>query len=200
MSDPVRASGERRAGARPSSSTRGRRRLPTRVLLIAAAFAALQALVFFAVVPVTTALAAAAPPAYAVVAGIHSVLPFLVRLVTGVPGGATITAGITGLLTAALSPIGFLAAIPLLTAGAVFDAAMPWRAGGGPLPRWRVLTAALVAGLALFAVSLPVFSSEHLVPIVLAATLAGRLAGETLAALAAMGLALLLARAGLVRR
>jgi hypothetical protein len=65
------------------------RRLPTRELLISGAFAAIQTVLFAAVVPVTTALAASAPPAYALVAGVHTLMPFLARLVTGLPGTGT---------------------------------------------------------------------------------------------------------------
>lgn len=165
---------------------------------MAAAFAALQALLFFAVVPVTTMLAAAAPPAYAFVAGVHSLMPFLARLVTGVPGTATITAVITGLLTAALSPIGPLAAVPMVIAGAVFDAVMPWRTNRVRLR--RVLVAAVAAGVALFIVSLPVFSSEHLVAPILLATLLCRVLGEAAAAVVAFVVTAMLARAGVVRQ
>jgi hypothetical protein len=174
-------------------------RLPTRAILISAALAALQTLVFFAVVPLTTALAATVPPAYAAVAGIHSLMPFTARLVTGVPGTAAITALITGVLTAAFSPIGLLAAVPMLTAGIVFDAVMPWRDRHAPVPLWRVLLAAVVAGVALFFVSLPVFSSEHLVAPVLVATVVCRMLGEAAAAFVAFALTRALARGGLVR-
>ena len=183
------------------TETRNRfvRRLPTRAILICAAFAALQTLVFFVVVPLTTALAVTAPPAYAVVAGIHSLMPFTARLVTGVPGTATITALITGLLTAALSPIGLLAAVPMLTAGIIFDAALLRRRAAGPMPLWRVMIGAVAAGIALFFVALPVFSSEHLVAPILAATVVGRIVGETATALVAFALTRALARGGLVR-
>ena len=175
------------------------RRLPTRALLVSAAFAALQTLVFFAVVPVTTMLAATAPPAYALVAGIHSLMPFLARLVTGVPGTATITAAITGLLTAAVSPIGPLAAVPMVTAAVMFDAVMPWRSRRSRPSRSRVLLAASAAGLALFGVSLPVFSSEHLVAPILIATLVCRIVGEAVAAAVALAITAMLSRAGVVR-
>ena len=176
-----------------------RLRLPTRALLVSAAFAALQTLLFFAIVPVTTMLAATAPPAYALVAGIHSLMPFLARLATGVPGTATITAVITGMLTAAVSPIGPLAAVPMVTAAVVFDAVMPWRTRGSRAPRWRVLLAASAAGMALFAVSLPVFSSEHLVAPILIATLVCRILGEAAAAAIALAFTAMLSRAGVVR-
>lgn len=174
-------------------------RLPTRALLVAGAFAALQTLLFLAVVPVTTLLAATAPPAYALVAGIHSLMPFLARLVTAVPGTATVTAVIAGLLTAALSPIGPLSAVPMVTAAAVFDAVMPWRARRRRPPLWRVLLAAAAAGVALFVVSLPVFSSEHLVAPILIATLACRIIGDAAAAAAALAFTAMLSRAGVLR-
>lgn len=176
-----------------------RRGIPTRALLLAGAFAALQALLFLAVVPLTTMLAATAPPAYALVAGIHSLLPFLARLVTAVPGAAIVTAAITGLLTAALSPIGLLTAVPMVTAAVVFDGVMPWRTRRRA-PWWRVLLAAAAAGVALFVVSLPVFSSEHLTAPILIATLAGRIVGEAAAGAAALAFTAMLSRAGVVRR
>lgn len=174
-------------------------RLPTRALLVSAAFGALQSLVFFAVVPVTAVLAATAPPAYALAAGIHSLMPFLARLVTGVPGTATITAAITGLLTAAVSPIGPLAAVPMVTAAVVFDLAMPWRTRASRRSWWRVVLAASIAGIALFGVSLPVFSSEHLVAPILIATLVCRVVGEAAAAAIALAFTAMLSRAGVVR-
>lgn len=179
--------------------SRGGTRLPTRALLVAGAFAALQTLLFAAIVPLATMLAATAPPAYALLAGIHTLMPFLARLVTAVPGIAIVTAAITGLLTAALSPIGLLSAVPMVTAAALFDALMPWPTHRRP-PWWRVLLAAAAAGIALFVVSLPVFSSEHLTAPVLIATLVARIVGEVAAAAAALAFAAMLSRAGVVRR
>ncbi|HWI30586.1 MAG TPA: hypothetical protein VNT50_03785 [Microbacterium sp.] len=177
--------------------------MPTRVILICAAFGALQSLLFAAVAPVTIALAPVAPPAYAVIAGVHSLLPFLARLVTGVTGAATITGLITGILAAAITPLGALVIVPLALAGAAFDAALPWR-GPWRRPRsispigWGRLTlGGVAAAVVLFAVSLPVFSSEHLSPPVLVATLAGRLAGELAAVALAAVTARRLTRAGL---
>ncbi len=173
--------------------------MPTRALLVAGAFAALQTLLFLAVVPLTTMLVVTAPPAYALIAGVHSLMPFLARLVTAVAGTAIVTAVITGLLTAAVSPVGPLAAVPMVTAAVVFDALMPWRTRRRP-QWWRVLLAAAVAGVALFVVSLPVFSSEHLSAPILIATLVGRLLGEVAAAAAALAFTAMLSRAGVVRR
>ncbi len=173
------------------------RRLPTRALLIAASFAAVQTVLFALVVPVTTVLAASAPPAYALVAAVHSAMPLLARLVTALPGTATITAGITAILTAALSPIGLLAGVPMLVAGVVYDVVLG--RGRGGVSAWRVSIAAVAAGVALFAVSLPVFSPDHLVAPVLLATLVCRVAGQVLVGLLAVAVARLLGRAGIRR-
>jgi hypothetical protein len=170
------------------------RRLPTRELLISGAFAAIQSVLFALVVPVTAVLAPSAPPLYALVAAIYSLLPFLARVVTGLPGTATITAGLAGLLSSAVSPIGVLSAVPMLVAGAVFDAVL--LRARSPLPWWRLVLGAAAAGIALFFVSLPVFSAEHLTPVLLTATLLSRVIGEVAVALLARAVAGLLVRAG----
>jgi hypothetical protein len=152
-------------------------------------------------VPFTGALAAILPPAYAVLAGVHSILLFAARLYTGQSGAATITAMITGLLIAAASPIGLLVIVPLAVAGASFDVALS--ALGLVATRKRSISpvvSALIAGavsaLALFAVSLPVFSAEHLAAGMLMLTLIGRVIGQIAAAYAAVVLLRMLARAG----
>jgi len=172
----------------------GRAPLPTRILLICAALAVIQLSTYVLLTPVTTALAAAAPPAYALIAGAHTVLPLTARLVTHRAGTATLTAAFTGIIAAALTPVGWLILVPALAAGAAFDLVMPWRARRGS--GWRVATAAIAAGVLLFLVSLPVFSSEHLTGGVLTATLVGRVVGELIAVAIASRLAWLLARAG----
>ena len=88
-------------------------RIPTKALLVCAAFAAVQVLIFVLVVPVSTAAAVASPPLYAFIAGVHSLMPFLARLVTGVRGSATITAVATGVIASAVTPIGVLVIVPM---------------------------------------------------------------------------------------
>lgn len=168
--------------------------LSTRVLLICAALAAVQALVSLAVSPVTPAIAAAAPPVYALVAAVHSIMPFLARMLTRAPWTATITAGVAGVLVWPFSAIGPLVVVALLAGAAAFDLAL---LGAGVPRRQRLVLAAVLAGVALFLISLPVFSPDHLTPIVLTATLAGRIAGELIALLAAGILASALGRAGM---
>lgn len=189
-----------------------RRRLwSTRVLMVCAAFGAVQVLLFAAASTFTTSLAAIAPPLYALAAGLYSVVLFTARRLTGVAGTATITAVIGGILVSALSVIGPLAALPLVAAGLAFDLVL-WlttrtarrtgtRGGArtGADREWAAIAAAAAAGIALFAVSLPVFSAEHLTPAILVATLAGRVMGEVAAAVVAGLLARALRRAGVWR-
>lgn len=184
------------AGDRPGS--RLRQRLTTRVLLTCAVFAAVQVLLYFAVAPFTATLAAVFPPAYAVLAGLHSLMPFTARRFTGQHGTATLTAMLTGLLVAAVSPIGFLVLVPLTVAAAAFDLAYLVLGSRRRLsPAVLSVVAAISSAIALFAVSLPVFSAEHLIVGLLAATLIGRIGGQLAAALCATGLVGLLVRAGL---
>ena len=174
------------------------RRVPTSALLVSAALGAVQALVLLAVVPITSVLAATSPPAYAVVAGVHTALPFLARVVTRVPGMATLAAFVTGVLTVAVSPIGLLGVVPLVLGGVVLDLALPFRRDASVRPA-RVLLAGAVTGAVLFVVALPVFSPEHLVPPVLVATLLGRVVGELAVAGVVLAVRRLLRRAGVAR-
>ncbi|MCT1477152.1 ECF transporter S component [Microbacterium sp. p3-SID336] len=174
------------------------RRVPTSALLVSAALGAIQALVFVAVVPVTSVLAVSSPPAYALVAAVHTALPLLARVVTRTPGMAAFTAFVCGVLTVAVSPIGLLGVVPLLIGGLVLDATLPLRRDVRAHPV-RILLAGAAAGVVLFLVALPVFSPDHLVPGVLVATLLARIAGELLIAAAVIALRRLLARAGVAR-
>ena len=174
------------------------KRIPTSALLVSAAFGTVQALLFAMIVPVTTVLAISSPPAYALVAAIHSAMPLLARVVTRTPGMATFTAFVTGILTVAVSPIGPLAMVPMLCAALTFDLVLPLRRGVAPKAP-RILLAAAVAGVVLFVVSLPVFSPDHLVPGILLATLACRIVGELAVAAGVIGIRRLLLRAGAVR-
>lgn len=175
-------------------------RIPTKALLVCAAFAAVQVLIFVLVVPVSTAAAVASPPLYAFIAGVHSLMPFLARLVTGVRGSATITAMATGVIASAVTPIGVLVIVPMAVAGVLFDAVLWPASGKARSPRaGRTVGAAAAAGVGLFLVSLPVFSAEHLTAGVLILTLVGRLAGEIGAALLAFLITRRLARTGVTR-
>lgn len=170
-----------------------RSRLTTRVLLICAALAAVQALVSLAVFPVTPAIAAVAPPAYALIAAVHSVMPFLARILTRASWTATITAAVAGVLIWPFSAIGPLVVVALVAGAASFDLALL----GTARPRSRrLLLGTVLAGVVLFVISLPVFSPDHLTPVILGATLVCRVLGETVALLAARALVAGLERAG----
>ncbi|MFF1571640.1 hypothetical protein ACFVWR_02755 [Leifsonia sp. NPDC058292] len=182
-------------------------KVSTRNLLVMAALGGLTALVLLALIPFTGALAAFAPPLYALVVSVYSVLPFLARRLLGFGITATLVSLFAGLLTGAFTPIGYLALVPLLAGSLAFDltatlllrAKRVDRAGAGRPAGWVWVVAAAVSGVALFLVSLPVFSSDDLVPGVLLATSAARVIGQVCAALIAGVLARRLARAGLAR-
>lgn len=170
-----------------------KRSTPTRALLIAAAFAAVQAAIFLALLPVLSLTAPSMPPVYAVLAGVNTALPFLARVITRAPGTATITAGVTAILVVALSPLGLLSAVPLLTAGVVFDLVC----GRSAVSTRRLIVGGAAVAVALFLISLAVFSPEHLAPWMLAATLLGRLLGEGVVVVLVSATTRLLRRAGI---
>ncbi|MFS0853395.1 hypothetical protein [Microbacterium sp. 179-I 3D4 NHS] len=176
-----------------------RDRWSTRVLLICAALAAVHLLAHLATVPLLTLLAPLSPPLYGLVAGVHSILPFLARRLTGVPGTALVTASIASVFVAATNAAGAIVVVPLVLAGALIDLVV-WRADGSSRRvELRYAAAAVVSGAALFAISLSVFSPEHLTPLLVIGTLAGRIAGELVAAGLSRLLAAALARAGVGR-
>jgi hypothetical protein len=191
--------------ARTSASTRRptRPRASTRTFLIIAAFGANGAILLAAIAPFTASLAAVSPPLYALVAGVHSVLPFTARRLLAFPAAATLVGLFVGVLAGPFSPIGLLVIVPLVSSGAAYDLTLAllrrWEPAGMAAEAPRLIAGAVSAG-ALFAVSLPVMSPEHLLPPVLLATLAARLAGQLLAVTVSGRLAILLRRAGIARR
>lgn len=188
-----------RDSVNPMSSPLPRRRLSTRVLLICGALAAVHLLLHFATLPALTALAPISPPIYGLIAGVHSLMPFLARRLTGVPGSAVLTSAIAALFVVVTNGAGLIAAVPVVLAGTVIDLVV-WRSSGsGRRSQIRYLLAAVVAGAALFAVSLAVFSPEHLTPVLLFATLGTRVLGEVIAAVLSGLLASALMRAGVGR-
>lgn len=175
----------------------GTQQFSTRTLLYCAVFAGLQTLLYLALSPMTALLASIFPPGYAVAAGAYSCGMFAARLFIGRNGTATLTAAITGVLIATVSPIGLVALIPMVIAGATFDVVLLW--GRRRPPRrvmWTPVPAALCSGIALFLVSLPAFSTDHLTLGVLTATLLGRAAGQVGAALLSTVIIAALSRAG----
>lgn len=174
----------------PTVSTASRSLSIIQLLLSTVAAAAVGALVVVAYSPFSAATAAFSPPLYALVAGAYSVVPFLARRFLGYPWAATVVGCLAALLSAPVSPIGLLIIVPFVGAGAAYDSVI-WaftRVGRKrDVPAWFFVVAALVSALVLFLVSLPVLSPNHRVPVILAATLGARAAGQ-LAASAAAGL------------
>ncbi|MDP3952578.1 hypothetical protein [Microbacterium sp.] len=161
--------------AKLSGRSRSRALPSTRTLLICAALAALQTLIYVVVAPMTPVLAAAMPPLYALVAGVHSFMPFLARLLTRTLWTATITAAVAGVLVWPFSAIGPLVLVTFLAGSAAFDVAL---LRSGQLSGHRLIFAAGIAGAVLFVISLPVFSPQHLTVAILAGALLGRMLGE----------------------
>ena len=181
----------------PSPATRT---LSTRSLLIIAAFGALGALLLIVVAPVTALLAAVFPPAYAVAAGMHSILPFLARRLVGFTWTTTIDFALVGILAIGFTPLGVLIVIPLVLTGVGFDLTLLLLLRRrGPLRLWHQLLAALVTAVLLFLVSLPVFSPHDLTPLLLLLTLAGRVVGQLAAAGIAWAIGGRVLRAGIRR-
>lgn len=175
-----------------------RRRLSTRALLVTAAFAALGAVLLILIAPVTSLLAALFPPAYALVAGVHSVLPFLARRLLGIPWVTTIAFALVGIVSIGFTPLGVLIVIPLVLTGVTFDLTLLLLARRGVVRPWHYYVAAAVTGVALFLVSLPVMSPGDLGPAILVLTLCGRLLGQLGAAALSAAIARGVERAGIV--
>ncbi|MBN9190591.1 MAG: hypothetical protein J0I78_07955 [Microbacterium sp.] len=169
---------------------RRRRRISTRSLLVCAGFGAIGALVLGVVSPATSALAAAFPPAYAFVAGIHSLLPFIARRALGFDWAATLVGVFMGVLSVGFTALGPLIVVPLVISGVSFDATLAVQRRRRPLRESDYFVAAAVSGVMLFVVSLPVMNPERIGIGLLVLTLLGRLTGQ----IAAAGVAALVTR------
>lgn len=185
--------------AAADTERRAPRRSLTRAHLQISAFAAAQVVIIIAIAPFTPMIALWFPPAYALVAGLQTLLLFAARRFTGIPWAATLAAGITGVLVAPFTAIGWLMAVPLLAAAVLFDLVMAIAERRG----WGLGASSLAAGAtvgpALFAVSLPVMSVEHLGWGILAATLAARCLASWAGAVASGFIVRTLERAGVAR-
>ena len=172
---------------------------PTRVLLACAALAGIHTLIHLAVLPLLSVLAPASPPLYALVASAHSLMPFLARRLTGRRGTATLTSAIAAVFVATTSSLGVLALVPLLLTGAVIDGVLWRRDEAARWPEGRYLVAGAAVAVALWAVSLSVFSPEHLTPAILLGTALARVLGELAIVACSRVLAVALGRAGVGR-
>ncbi|MGO4535764.1 hypothetical protein [Leifsonia sp. 2MCAF36] len=172
--------------------------LSTRALLIIAAFGALGALVLVLVAPVTSLLAALFPPAYALVAGVHSVLPFLARRLVGFTWTTTIACALVGILAIGFTPLGALIVVPFVITGLGFDVTLLLLGRRATVRRWHFFGAALVTAVLLFLVSLPVFSPRDLSTPILLLTLLGRVVGQLAAAAIAWSIGTQVLKAGIM--
>ncbi|MEO7015799.1 MAG: hypothetical protein ABI130_01260 [Leifsonia sp.] len=173
----------------------------TRALLLCQAFGALGALLLIVVAPFTSLVAVFSPPLYGLAAGMHSILPFFARRVLGFPFAATAVSASVGFLGGAFTPIGLLIMIPLTLSGFSYDLTLLVAnrvVPVAPTSRWRYPLAAAASAVALFLVSLPVMSPEHLTLPVQSATLGARLAGQLAASFLAGLLARRVGRAGII--
>jgi hypothetical protein len=175
-----------------------RRRLSTRALLVTAAFAALGAVLLILVAPITSLLAALFPPAYALAAGLHSVLPFLARRLLGIPWITTIAFALVGVVSIGFTVLGALILIPLVLTGVAFDLTLFLLSRRARPRPWHYYVAAAVTGVALFLVSLPVMSPDDLAPAIVVLTLCGRLLGQLGAAALSAVIARGVERAGII--
>lgn len=168
----------------------------TRASLQIAAFAAVQAVLIIALAPVTPHLAAWSPPVYALVVGVQTPLIFAARRFTRLRFAGTLAAAITGLLCGPFASIGWLVAVPLVAAGIVFDVVLGVAERRG-WPVWKdAVIGGTLVGTTLFVISLPVFSTDHLVPGLLVAVLAARIVASVIGVALASRIVTLLARAG----
>ena len=177
--------------------TTGRPLSVLRPVLGTAAAGAAGALVVVAVSPFSAATAAFSPPLYALTAGAYSVVPFLARRRLGDAWAATEVGVVAAVFAAPFRPIGLLSVVLFVGAGAAYDSVL-WCVARGradrSAPAWAYVVAALVSALVLFLVSYPVLSPAHRVPLILAATFAGRAVGQLVAAGAAAAIGRLLLR------
>jgi hypothetical protein len=171
----------------------------TRAYLQVAAFSAVQAVIVIAIAPITPHIAAWFPPAYALVAGMQTLMIFAARRFTGIRWGATLAAGLTALVCGPFTAIGWLLAVPLMAAGALFDIALTVARRRAWSERKDAVVVGLVVGTALFVVSLPVMSLDHLGPVVVALTLLARIVASWAGAFLSARLVARLERVGVSR-
>jgi hypothetical protein len=174
----------------------------TRALLVCQAFGAIGAVLLLIVAPFTSLVAAVFPPLYALLAGLHSILPFFARRALGFTWAATAVGATAGLLGGAFTPIGLLIMVPLVLSGFCYDLTLLVARRIAPRSErspWSHLSAAVASAVALFLVSLPIMSPERLGFWIMAATFAGRVIGQVAASLLAGALAHRVERVGGLR-
>lgn len=167
----------------------------TRRHLRIAAFGAVATLVVIVTGPLNTALALANPLLYAATATVSLFIPMVTRLWSETAFSASFCALLAGVIAAPFSALGFLLPIALVVPALCFDAAL-WRSRGPSVP--RLALAAGIAGLAVWAISLPVIDSGLLSAGFILALACIRVASYVAGALLARFTALRLRAGGLI--
>ncbi|MCW4458962.1 hypothetical protein [Microbacterium sp. MPKO10] len=172
------------------------RRVSSRSLLIVAALGAIDAILTVALTPVTTSIALASPVGYALVGGVHLVLPaaagLLLRSWTALP----LTSFVTAALAFPFSVLGILLfpalILPSLAIGLTIRATgCRWASRG----RW--VLAALSGAVTSYLISLPVISPDLFSTSLLLAVLTARVVSTGAAAAIAHALVAALTTAGI---
>ena len=166
------SSDEHREGTAEAGAARRPRAwrpLSTRDLLVCAVLGVLTAGMMAALAVPLAATAAASPPLYALLGGYSAIAPLLaLRLVRGT-GAATIVAAVCSIIAWPFSPLGLLVAVAQLVPAVVIDLLYAAARRLGPAASSWVATAG--GAVAVFVLSLAVFSPDHLTPALLALTL-----------------------------
>jgi ABC-type thiamin/hydroxymethylpyrimidine transport system permease subunit len=172
------------------------RTVTTRSLLTIAVFGAVGALTSIALMPLTTLLAITAPLLYAAVASLTATSGMLALRWTRMPGSVLLTAVITGLLTAAFTPLGALVIIALLVPAAMIEAVfLAFRYRLESRIAWVAAPAA--GGAAIAALSLVVIEPSLLTPGFIALVFVIRIVAYIACARLSLTIARALERAGL---
>lgn len=185
-----------------SSVASGPRRAPrasSRMILIVAAFGALEAVLTAASAPAMAAVAWASPIVYAFAAGFHFVLPLAAGMLLRSWAAIPLTSCVAAALAFPFSTLGFLLfpalALPTLAAGATVRLL-----GSQWTSRTRWALASTVGGLVAFLISLAVISPDLFSPLFLCAVLAARILSAVTAVVLAHLLVAGLKRAGIRSR
>lgn len=126
------------------------------------------------------------PLLYAASGSLTAIAPLTARVWSGTPGAATLCAAIAGLIAAPMSALGFLLLFALVLPALAFDLVL-WRSRTPSTT--RLIGAAIVAGVVIWAISLPVIDPEFLSAVALVALVVIRVVSYIAVALIARAIA-----------
>jgi hypothetical protein len=169
-------------------------RYSTRSLLQCAAIAAAGGVLIVLLGPVGTWAAVLSAPLYAVVGSLNMLAPMVALRWTGLPGAATLTAFLAGLLSMSFSTLGLLILPALVLPALAMDAvALLFRPRGRAL---GVYAGAAAGGVVIFVISFVVIPGEIVTPALVVTLLVLRVAAYTGVMRLAGWIAVALERAG----